>query len=110
MSQSEYAQEPSIGHPFTIGVLHLDLHFPGCLSLKEKRGRLAKVMNHLRKKHPIVISEVGDHDIWGRTGLAAVTLSSNRDLANKILEAVVDTISNDQDEELLHYEIELLSS
>ena len=108
MSQPNNPQEHSIGHPFTVGVLHIDLHLPGCRSLKEKRGRLARVMNHLRKTHPIVIAEVGDQDVWGRAGLAAVTLSPARDLAQRILEAAAATLIRDRDEELLWHEIELL--
>ena len=108
MPQTRPSHEPSIGHPFTIGVLHVDLHLPGCRSLKEKRGRLAKVMNHLRKSHPIVVAEVGDHDVWGRAGLAAVTLSPDRNMAQRILEAAAATLARDHDEELSWHEIELL--
>jgi uncharacterized protein YlxP (DUF503 family) len=108
MSQPSHSHEASVGHPFTIGVLHVDLHLPGCRSLKEKRGRLARIMNHLRKKHPVVVAEVGDHDVWGRAGLAAVSLSPDRNLASQILEAAAQTLAHDQDEELLWHEIELL--
>ena len=108
MTQPRQPLEPSLGHPFTIGVLHLDLHLPGCQSLKEKRGRLARVMNHLRKTHPLVVAEVGDQDVWGRAGLAAVTLSPDRNVAQRILEAAADIVARDGDIELLWHEIELL--
>lgn len=108
MSQPNNFYEHSIGHPFTVGILHIDLHLPGCQSLKDKRGALARVMNHLRKTHPVVVAEVGDQDVWGRAGLAAVTLSSSRDLVSKIFEAVVRTLENDRDVELLWHEIELI--
>lgn len=108
MSQPNLPFEPSIGHPFTVGVLHIDLHLPGCASLKEKRGRLARIMNHLRKTHPVVVAEVGDQDVWGRAGLAAVTLSSDRNLAGKILEAAAETVARDGDVELVWHEIELI--
>lgn len=108
MSQPPHPHEPSIGHSFTIAVVHLDLHLPVCHSLKEKRGRLARIMNHLRKKHPVVVSEVGEHNVWGRAALAAVTLSTDRDLANRILEAVADTIDRDGEVDLVRHEIELL--
>lgn len=108
MSQPEYSSEHSVGHPFTVGVLHIDLHLPVCHSLKEKRGRLARVMNHLRKVHPVVVAEVGDHNVWGRAGLAAVTLSPSRDLAGRVLDAVAETLMNESDVELLWHEIELI--
>ena len=65
-------------------------------------------MNHLRKLHPVVVAEVGDQNVWGRAGLAAVTLSNQRDLAVRILEAAAETLARDRDIELLWHEIELL--
>jgi uncharacterized protein YlxP (DUF503 family) len=108
MSQPNYPLEASLGHHFTVAVLHADVHFPGCASLKEKRGRLARLMNHLRKVHAVVVAEVGDQDVWGRAGLAAVTLSTDANLARKICEAAAETIMKDGDLELLWHEVELL--
>jgi uncharacterized protein YlxP (DUF503 family) len=108
MAQPNHYTEHSVGHPFTVGILHIDLHLPACHSLKEKRGRLARVMNHLRKVHPVVVAEVGDQNVWGRAGLAAVTLSPSRDLADRVLEAVAGTLMKEADVELLWHEIELI--
>jgi uncharacterized protein YlxP (DUF503 family) len=99
---------PSIGHPFAVGILQVDLHLPGCRSLKEKRGRLARVMTALRKAHPVVVAEVGDQDTWGRAALAAVSLSTDRDLATRILEAAAHDLTRQPDIELLYHEIELV--
>ena len=99
---------PSVGHPFTVGILHLDLHLPGCHSLKEKRGRLARVINRLRKAHPVVVAEVGDQDVWGRAGLAAAALSVDRNLATRVLEAVAQSLMRQPEVDLLYHEIELV--
>ena len=108
MSRPHHPHEASIGHPFTIGVLHIDLHLPCCRSLKEKRGRLARILNHLHKKHRVVVSEVGDQNVWRRAGLAAVTISPSRDLADQILQAAAATLSRDGEVELVWHQIELL--
>jgi hypothetical protein len=100
--------QPSVGHRFTVGILHLDLHLPGCHSLKEKRGRLSRVINAVRKAHPVVVAEVGDQDVWGRAGLAAAALSVDRNLATRVLEAVADTLSHQHEVELLYHDIELI--
>jgi uncharacterized protein YlxP (DUF503 family) len=99
---------PSVGHPFTVGILQLDLRLPGCRSLKEKRGRLARAINALRKTHPVVVAEVGDQNVWGRAGLAAAALSTDRDLVTRVLEAVADTLAHQPEVELLYHEIELI--
>src|SRR5687768_15995956 len=108
MSQPEYSREASLGHQFSIAVLHADVHLPGCQSLKEKRGRLARIMNHLKKTHPIVVAEVGDQNVWGRAGLAAVTLSSDENIARRVSEAAAQTIMGDRDVELLWHEVEIV--
>ena len=108
MAQRDHPYEASIGHHFSIGVLHADVHLPGCQSLKEKRGRLARIMNHLKKVHPVVVAEVGDQNVWGRAGVAAVTLSTDQNLARQICEAAARTIMADRDVELLWHEVEIV--
>ena len=55
--------------------LELDLHLPGCRSLKEKRSALRPVLDGLRNRHPVAVAEVDHQDLWQRAsiGLAAVS-------------------------------------
>lgn len=108
MSQPDSPLESALGHPFSIGVLRADVHFPGCGSLKEKRGRLARIMNHLKKLHPLVTAEVGGQDVWGRCELAAVTLSTDENLARRVCEAAAETLMADRDIELLRHDVEIV--
>lgn len=108
MNQPRDTHHFSTDHHFSVGILHIDLRLHGCKSLKEKRGRLARVMNHLRKKHAVVVAEVGDQQIWGRAGLAAVTLSTSEPLVTRLLEAVAETLGNEREVELVWYDIELV--
>ncbi|MBI3735059.1 DUF503 domain-containing protein [Candidatus Sumerlaeota bacterium] len=108
MPHSRRTEEPSTGHAFTIGVLELDLHLPLCHSLKAKRGILARVMNQLRKHFPVTVAEVGDHDVWGRAGLAAVTISGDPSVAESILNDAARSIERSREVELIHFEIELI--
>ena len=89
-----------------VRTLEVDFRIPGSRSLKEKRGRLARLTRHLTKKHPVVVAEVGDQNIWARTGLAAVTISPDPNLAFKVLEAAARTVAEDRDLELVWFEIE----
>lgn len=86
----------------------MDIYLHGCQSLKDKRGRLARLMTHLKKTHPVIVSEVGEHNLWQRTALAAVTISPDRELVNRVLEAAARTVEQEGDAELLYYEIELI--
>lgn len=47
-------------------------------SLKEKRAVLQRVMTRLKQKFNISVAEVGYQDVWQRTKLAIVTVTSTR--------------------------------
>ncbi len=53
----------------------LDLRFPGCQSLKEKRAVLRPIIDGLANRHPVAVAEVDHHDLWqrGAIGIAAVS-------------------------------------
>jgi len=105
---SSRPEEPSLGHHFVIGLLELDLLLPLSRSLKTKRGILARTMNELRKTYPIVVSEVGDHDVWGRSGLAAVTISNDPAVVERILNDAAHSLERSREVQLVHFEIRLL--
>ena len=54
--------------------LDLDLHLPGCRSLKAKRAVLRPVTEGLRARFRVAVAEVGDQDRWqrARIGVAVV--------------------------------------
>jgi uncharacterized protein YlxP (DUF503 family) len=60
-----------------LGVLLLELHFPGSHSLKEKRQPLTSVRDVVQRRYRASFSEVGHQDVWQRSRvLVAVTGSS----------------------------------
>lgn len=64
-----------------------DLQLDGCLSLKDKRSVL-QALKAAVKKHNVSLAEVEHQDAWQRSGLAAVTVSSDRRTAEETLRAV----------------------
>lgn len=97
-----------LGYSLTVGLLEADLMLPLCRSLKDKRGILAKTMNHLRKKHAVSVAEVARHDTWGRAGLAVTTVSGSRDVAERTLRAVAHTLEREPDVQLVDWSVELM--
>jgi hypothetical protein len=47
-----------------IGLLTFHLYFPGCTSLKEKRGRLKPLLARLHRQFNISVAEMGFQDKW----------------------------------------------
>jgi len=62
----------------------LELYLPYSQSLKEKRMVLRKAQDRLRARSNFSIAEVDYQDLWQRAKIAAVTVSSD----NSILERV----------------------
>jgi uncharacterized protein YlxP (DUF503 family) len=74
-----------------VGLLSVELHVPGAQSLKDKRMVLRRVKDRLKKLN-VAVSEVDHQDLWQRAALAIVTVSSDRQHADRELAAAADEI------------------
>ena len=73
-----------------IGVLTLELRIDGSHSLKEKRHVVESLKDRLRHKFNVSVAEIAHQDLWQRATLAAVTVSGDREFAEKVLRSVED--------------------
>lgn len=71
-----------------IGVLYLELHIQHARSLKDKRNVLQSLKARLRAKFNVSVAEIDHQETWQRSVVAAVTVSSAREYAAKVLESV----------------------
>jgi uncharacterized protein YlxP (DUF503 family) len=72
----------------TIGVLTLELRLEQSHSLKEKRHVVKGLRDRLHNKFNVSVAEIDCQDLWQRAVLAAVTVSSDRVQAEKVLQSV----------------------
>src|SRR3990172_9097117 len=72
MKQSETASP-------VVGLCQLELHLPGCASLKEKRSRLKPLLARLRREFEVAAAEVGQNDVWQSAVVAAAAVSNDAD-------------------------------
>jgi uncharacterized protein YlxP (DUF503 family) len=71
-----------------IGVLTLELRIETSHSLKEKRHVVQSLKDRLRHKFNVAVAEIAHQDLWQRATIAAVTVSSDRENAEKVLRGV----------------------
>src|SRR5664279_2374938 len=71
-----------------IGVLTLELRIEQAHSLKEKRHVVQSLKDRLRHKFNVAVAEIANQELWQRATLAAVTVSSDRENAGKVLQGV----------------------
>ena len=60
-----------------VGLLTLDLHFPGARSLKDKRQALRSLETKLRNRFNVAVAEVEHQDLWQRARLAVVSVNTD---------------------------------
>ena len=72
----------------SIGVLTLELRLEHSHSLKEKRHVVRSLKERLRGRHNVSVAEIGFHDLWQRSLVAAVTVSGDRERAGEVLQSV----------------------
>jgi len=72
-----------------VGMASLSLVIGGSHSLKEKRMVLRRIKDRVRERLGIVVSEVGDQDIWQRAELGVAVVSGDRGKALELLDNVV---------------------
>jgi len=92
-----------------IGVCKLDLRIPENHSLKEKRHVLRKLIDRVRTRFNVAISEVGDNDLWQRAQMGFCTVGNDRRHINSSLDKVIYFIEQMNLVEMVNTEIEIIS-
>jgi hypothetical protein len=70
-----------------IGLLTLDVHFPGARSLKDKRQVLRGLETRLRQRLNVAVAEVEHQDLWQRARLAVVSVNTDQGHLDATLQA-----------------------
>ena len=72
----------------SIGVLTLELHIEGALSLKDKRHTVKSLKDRLRSKFNVAVAEIGYQELWQRALVSVVTVSGDHAYAEEVLQRV----------------------
>lgn len=78
-----------------VKLLTVDLHFPGCSSLKEKRFVLSSLKARIRKRFNVSVAEVDYHDKWQRCLLAITMVGTDRGIVDAGCDKVLRFIEGD---------------
>ncbi|MBW2056027.1 MAG: DUF503 domain-containing protein [Deltaproteobacteria bacterium] len=91
-----------------IGVCQVDLLIPGNASLKGKRKVLRKIIDRVKNRYNISISEVGDNDLWQRSQIGLSVVGNDSRHINSSLDKIIDFIEGMNVAEILNSEIEII--
>jgi uncharacterized protein len=68
--------------------LRVELLIPGCTNLKAKRAVIRPLIEGIRNRHHVAVSEVGFQDTWGRSVIAIAAISGTEHITIEILAEV----------------------
>jgi uncharacterized protein len=90
-----------------IGLLTLDIFLPDSHSLKDKRIVLRRLKDRLRKFN-VSIAECDHQDLWQRSTVGIVSISSDHGILEKTLSTVVEESEKILNGNLSQHQIEYL--
>jgi uncharacterized protein YlxP (DUF503 family) len=91
-----------------IGLLTLDLHFPGARSLKDKRQALRSLETKIKNRHNVSVAEVEHQDLWQRARLAVVGVNTDHSHLETTLQHVAGEAGTARDILLVDSQVEYL--
>ncbi len=77
-----------------VGILTISFSIPGANSLKDKRQVVKSLIDGIRHRFNVSAAEVGDNDVWRRAVVGVSCVSNERDVANGVLDHVVDFVES----------------
>ncbi len=89
-----------------VGLLTLDLRLPGCDTLKEKRHRLKGVIEKVRSKFNVSVSEVGHLDAHNSSTVAVSMVNNERRMIERVFTKVESLFDNGDGMMISHSEAE----
>ncbi|RUM46034.1 MAG: DUF503 domain-containing protein [Desulfurobacterium sp.] len=72
-----------------IGILEVHLRIPEAHSLKEKRRVVKRLIERMKNKFNVSVSEIGDQDRWQSAVVGVVTIGTSQKVVDATLEKVV---------------------
>ncbi len=66
----------------------IDVHLPGCRSLKEKRSVLRPLLERLQHRFGLSVAELAHQDLWQRAQLGVAAVSGSAGVLTRLLDDV----------------------
>jgi uncharacterized protein YlxP (DUF503 family) len=92
----------------TIGFCRLVLYLPESGSLKSKRSIVKGLVERIRQKFNVSVSEVDEHDLWQKAVLGVAIVTTDSGFASQVLSKVVALVEGEGRVHLLDYTVEMM--
>jgi uncharacterized protein YlxP (DUF503 family) len=89
-----------------IGFLSLEIYLPYSHSLKEKRKRLYRLRDRLKKKYNVAFSELNYQNKWQRTQIGMVTLNNQKKPIESLFKKILKDAQENIDGQIIDHQIQ----
>ncbi len=86
-----------------IGFLEIHISIPEAHSLKEKRGVVKRIIERVKKKFNVSVSEIGEQDKWQVSVIGIVAIGTSKKVVDATLEKVISYLEEFFPGRLLNY-------
>lgn len=87
-----------------VGVVRIELHLPGCTSLKDKRSIVRSLKDRLRTRLHAAVAEVEYQDLWQRAALGVAVVSGESHQVVEQLQSVRQMVDGTYGAELIDWQ------
>ncbi len=89
-----------------VAICVLELHIPGATSLKAKRQVTKSLVQRLRNRFNVSITETGEQDLWQRVELGMAVVCHNGAGADRIMEKIFNFVELENDVDIISSRLE----
>jgi len=89
-----------------VAICLLELYIPGATSLKSKRRVIKSLIQRLRNRFNISVTEVGSQDLWQRSELGLAVVCHNGSGADKIIETIFSYVDHENGVDIISSRVE----
>ncbi|UCH45368.1 MAG: DUF503 domain-containing protein [Nitrospiraceae bacterium] len=91
-----------------VGLLTLDLHIPEANSLKSKRLVIKSLIDRVKNKFNVSISEVDAQNLWQRSVIGIAYVANETKIINQVFEKIRTLVLNTHSVEIINSTMEML--
>ena len=89
-----------------VAICVLELYIPGATSLKAKRQVIKSLIQRLRNRFNISVTEVGSQDLWQRSEIGMAVVCHNGAGADSIMEKIYSYVEQESRVEIISSRLE----
>ncbi len=91
-----------------VGICTIEIHIPGSDSLKNKRRVIKSIIQRIRNKYNVSVSEIDEQDIWQRATLGIACISNDKNIIHKTFSHIENFLDSNMEIQVINLYIEIL--